>query len=331
MQNLQNFLNPQMAGTMGALGVATLMRMFRREQRRRERGVERQLAPKKRKLIKAPPKTKDEAQDRAIKDIKTRINLDTGTHVHRIRACVQQLATVNEATYRDLGVNDASNIEDVLSNLKYYDPSTPATLLTADGAVGTFSKSFHFTSIHNKFTVRNNFISPVNVRIYYVAPKSDTSILPSTAFTNGLADVGSPSATSPLTYLTDSPVFNKLWKIVKSQKATLQGGQTRTMSHTIKDIKYDPAYNDSHTSSYKPIDGALRIIVRVTGAVGHTATTVGHLACGVDITSDTVYTVKYQAGADLYQITLSDTSGAVTTASLFTDKPVGDNIVYNAA
>lgn len=324
-------MNPQMAGAMGALGVATLMRMFRREQRRREIRVERQLAPKKRKLIKAPPKTKDEAQDRAIKDIKTRINLDTGTHVHRLRSCTQQLVGVNASVYRDIGINDATALETVLGNLKYYDPSNPGTLLNADGATGTFSKTFHFTTIHNKFTIRNNFISPVQVRMFYVVPKSDTSKLPSTAYTDGLGDVGTPSSTSTLVYLTDSPVFNKLWKIVKSQNVTLQGGQSKVMSYTMKDIKYDPAYNDAHTSSYKPIDGALRVILRLTGVVGHTTTTVGHLAGGVDITYDTVWTVKYQAGADLYQITVNDGSGAVTTASVFTDKPIGDNIVYNTA
>lgn len=293
------------------------------------RGKRRKLPP-----VLPPPKTKNEKQDREIKQLKDKLNLDTGTHIHRTRATSSLTQGVNVSPLNDLGISTGLTLEGALSNLKYYDPSTPATLVTAPIASGTFSKTFD-VKFHSKNIIRNNYTVPVKVKAWIVMPRSDTSITPGNCYTDGLADVGNPSATSPLTYLTDSPVFNKLWKIVKSKKAYLKAGEEMKISYTIPHIKYDPSYADSHTSTYKQSEGACRLLIRLHGVVAHDTVNEGIAECGVDVLQDKTFIVKYQAGADIHQITQVDldTTGpnAIVGTNAYTGStPEAINIQYSS-
>lgn len=268
-----------------------------------------------------------------IQRLKQMTDNDTGTHVFRIRYTGRLLAGVNESQHMQQFGCDALALENALTNLKYYNPSVPGTLTTASGASGTFSHKFLFQTIHTQFKIRNNYQSPCKVTVYIVTPKNDTSKAPLTTFTDGLADIGSPTSTSPLVFITDSLVFKNLYKIEKSITKVLDAGKSCKMSYTIKDLLYDTSYFDAHTSSYKKIEGAHAYIVRLEGVLGHDTTLdeQGYLAAGIDWEAENKFVIKYNAGIDLYQVEITDNADTFTNGGVVSSKPVADNQGYSVA
>lgn len=277
------------------------------------------------------PKTKKPIR-KEIKEIKKSISNDTGTHTERYRAVGRMLTSTENTIFQDdVIANSASLIETPLAGLKYYNPATPGTLTTADGATGTFSHKFLFDSIYSHVRCVNNYQTPVYCTLYLLTPKGDTSVAPQEAFTSGLADIGSPSATSPLVHPTDSPVFNELWKIHKSVSKRLGPGQEMTLSHSIKKLVYDTAYNDAHTSTFKKIEGAHVYLIRVEGSLGHdlSSNQQGRLPCGVDYEMNRKYVIKYNAGIDLTTLVVNDASHSFTNYGVVSQRPASDNQAYS--
>lgn len=322
-------------GLAGSLGLAAIRRYFAKERQKQERAFRRTLFPKKRRREKEPkkPLTTDQKQNKDIKDMKKQMNLDTGTHIVRKRSTAQLLSAINAANHGEIALNSDSLIETTLTSLKYYNPSVPGTLTTASGATGSFTKQFNFVKCHAVCILRNNYQVPVELRAFIVQPKSDNSKTPDTCYTDGLADIGSPSATSPQIYFTDSPVFTKLYSVKKSVIKVLEPGQQVTLNWSARPFMYDPAYQDAHASSYKPLHEAAFLLYRITGVVGHNTTgaVVGTLQAGIDVQTNVTHVVKYQAGADLKQITLIDGSGTTDANSVVSLKPTADNLPYSLA
>lgn len=268
-----------------------------------------------------------------LKELSRLAEADQGTHIHRQRDTYQLLAGANAIGYQNYSMNDCPIIESVLSGLRYYDPSNPATLLNAAGATGTFHKDFYIKRAYSSATIRNNFQVPVKVSAYICRPKDDTSITPYTAFQNGLADVGNPSNVSPLVHLTDSPQFNDIWAIEKTVKCFLQPGQQKTVSHSVRPFSYDPSLFDSHALNYQKAFLSYIIFVRIEGVISHdtVAVEVGRQSCGVDIEVDRTFEVRYPAGADIKYIVVTDNSNSFTNLAVTSSKPVSDNQTYSVA
>lgn len=320
-------------GLAGSLGLAAMRRWYRRQQAEQAKKFRRTLFPEKRRKEKVPkkPLTTDQKQTKDIKDMKKQMNLDTGTHIVRKRSTAQLLSAINASNHGEIALNSDSLIETTLSSLKYYNPSVPGTLTTAAGATGSFTKQFNFVKCHAVCILRNNYQVPVELRAFIVQPRSDNSKTPDTCYTDGLQDIGSPSATSPQIYFTDSPVFNKLYCVRKSVIKVLEPGQQVTMNWSARPFMYDPAYQDAHASSYKPLHEAAFLLYRITGVVGHNTSgaVVGTLQAGIDVQTNVTHVVKYQAGADLKQITLIDGSGTTDANSVVSLKPTADNLPYS--
>lgn len=268
-----------------------------------------------------------------VKELKRLSEADMGTHIHRVRGASRVLAGVNESNFSAFTGITTSTVESALSNLKYYNPSVPGTLTTAAGATGSFQKEFLIKNIYSKLLVSNNYQVPCNVILYVLSPRADTSIAPDTAFSNGLTDVGGVSATSALMHPTDSEEFNDLWNIVKSKSVRLQPGDVCSISHSIKPFSYDPATVDSHGHTYQGRFGSHTYGVRIEGALGHdiTANEQGFLQSGIDTSLSVKYEIKYPAGADIKQFSVSDGASTFTNAGVVSEKPVGDNIQYSVA
>lgn len=320
-------------GLASAMGIGALRKFLERQRKKEAKAFRRVLYPVKRRKEKEPkkPLTTDQKQTKDIRDMKKQMNLDTGTHIVRKRSTAQLLSAINAANHAEIALNSDSLIETTLSSLKYYNPSVPGTLTTASGATGSFTKQFNFVKCHAVCILRNNYQVPVELRAFIVQPKSDNSKTPDSCYTDGLADIGSPSATSPQIYFTDSPVFTKLYSVKKSVIKVLEPGQQVTLNWSAKPFMYDPAYQDAHASSYKPLHEAAFLLYRITGVVGHKAdgTAIGTLQAGIDVQTNVTHVVKYQAGADLKQITLIDGSGTTDATSVVSLKPTADNLAYS--
>lgn len=272
--------------------------------------------------------------NKQIKELKRLTESDMGTLIYR--ACVVgaggvSVNTSGTATALDVSV---SNLETVLAQLRYYNPSVPGTLTTADGAAGTFQKDFLFNKLSMKVLFRNNYQIPCKVRIFVCQPKEDTSISPVTAFTNGLTDIGAPSSGAPNVYLTDSVQFSDLWKIVASKKAVLEPGREVTISHSVKPFHYDPSLVDSHSQSYQNRFASTVIIYRLEGVLSHdsaVSTEHGTSQARLDIRSDVTYEVRYSAGADIKYLVLVNDMDTPTNGFVCSNKPVADNQAYSVA
>lgn len=268
-----------------------------------------------------------------VKELKRIAEADRGTLVYRVRDATDVIAAVNQQSYSSHAVGSTTQFEAVLAQLKYYDPTTPGTLLTADGASGTYSKEFLFDTLYAKACARNNYQVPARVTMYILKLKTDTSITPSNAYSDGLVDVGNPTASSPLVFVSDSQQFNDLYSIFKTKSRILQPGQEMCISHGEKAIMYDPSFVDAHSHTTQKRYKAFYIFIRVEGVIGHdtTADEQGMLGAGIDYYVDKKFVVKYQAGADIHTIYIDDNASGFTNSGVVSAKPVSDNLSYSKA
>lgn len=286
------------------------------------------VSSSKGKYIKPKKRLKDQ-----VKDLKRLANVDMGELIYRDRTTGRLLAAINSQNMSSVSHYSTSTLEAVLGQLRYYDPSTPGTLIQASGATGSYKKDFMFKSLYANMCIRNNYQSPVKLSVYVVQPKTDTSIDSVTAFTNGLTDVGAPSSTSPMVFLTDSEQFKDLWKIVNSKNYNLRPGEMINYISSVKDIIYDPSLSDSQTESFQKKSKCRQFILRVEGIIAHdtSADQQGHISGGIDYSMDRTFKVVYDAGVDLKYIYLNDNLDTFTNGGVVTCQPVADNIGYSVS
>lgn len=242
-------------------------------------------------------------------------------------------SSVNQANYGDYIMNSLTLYEQVLGKLQFFSPTGASALINADGASGTYQRDYHFKSVYASIECFNNYQVPANVTIYTVAVKSDNTILPSVALSNGLADVGNPSFNSPMIHPTDSPQFNDLYAILKNTKKKVMPGQSLFASFGVKDVYYSPSTADSQTASYQARYKCFGFLVRTEGTYGHdsAAAQQAQLASGLDINVHRKFVVEYDSGIDLKTIYINDAAPSFTNGGLVSSKPVSDNIAYSLA
>lgn len=232
--------------------------------------------------------------------------------------------------------NDISTIESIIANLKYFNPSAPATLITADNASGTFQRNVWLKSLTTKLTMRNNFKTDCHVKVYLCKVKDDTSLNALTAWTNGLADGGNVLGVSARNnYPTDYSLFNDLYATKVLVNQYLSAGQSIECSHTEKDINYDPAVVDSHADLYQKTYKNYQFLILVNGTVMHDSANLAEIGfgkCGVDLVKKITAVVKYDAGINLsYVHVINSVNGFTTTGfGVQSLKPTSNNIAYNA-
>lgn len=259
---------------------------------------------------------------------------DMGTHIHRIRNTTRIISAVNGIRMDSKILNSFTNIEAVIAELRYYNPSAPTTLLNASGATGSYQKEFFFKRVYCNVEARNNYQVPCKVTLYLIQSKDDTSIVGSSSITNGLTDVGSGLVyTDALLYPTDSPQFVDLYRIVKSVKAELKPADKLSISVDCGSFQYDPSLSDSHALEFQRRFKDMQVLVRLEGVIGHdsVADEQGILQGAVDVVYDTTYEVNYAAGADIKYITLDNNASSFTNGGLVSSHPVSDNIGYSLA
>jgi len=262
-------------------------------------------------------------------------NADVGTHTERFRSTHRFLVgAVNESAFSGVDMCNISKLETVLSHLQYYDPAAPSTLVTASALTGTYKKRFLVQSISHKVIIRNNYQVPIRLKLYIAVPKKDHSQDIASAFTTGIADIGSLTATSPLVYPTDSNQLTNLYKFVKSVSIVLAPGKERVMYHKTSPFEYDPSFVDTHSDTYQARYGASTFAIRVEGVLGHdtSADQQTTMLGGVDVELNSTYKIKYPAGAKIEYIYLSNNADATfTNGGVCTNMPISDNQAYSVS
>lgn len=298
------------------------------------------LSAMKRKRPKKRPRTKKGKTMRRIKsDIKS---LKQSEH-----ASLGQLTQRNLYSARLLCINNAQNIltasnpltatgiENVLANMKFFDPANPSVLVTGSGAVGTYQRNVLLKTVSSKMLLRNNYQTDVDVKVYLAKVKDDTNLTVTTAWTNSVTDGSNLTAATQLgQYPTDYNQVKDLYSLSVLCKASLSPGQSITCSHSEKDIEYDSATVDSHNLEYQREYKSFQFLVVITGALGHDTSInqQAHLQAGVDIEVKDTFVVKYNAGVNIsYTHVVNNMDTAFTNAGVQSHQPIPDNIGYSIA
>lgn len=299
---------------------------------------------KKPKAKKAKAKTKTKSNSKLSAEVKTlkkglrslkcEASQSIGTCITRKLAYSQLLSLANVQKVSVVSLGRKSDYEAALVDLKYYDPSAPATLISGDFTAGTYSKEVCFRTIHGTALYKNNFLVPVDITVYLCEPRGDTSINPSSAWLDGIQD--SPSNASSVEdlnqFASDYDTFTKLWKITKVIDQRLSAGQSCQASHTIKDVDYSPAYGDVHSLEYqsKNLNSAAFMCV-IKGVLGHVGINPCISAAGIDIQFNSKYEVDYDAGCSINYTLLSTNAVYTATTGLVSMAPIADNQSYSPA
>jgi len=306
------------------------------------KAASRYMTPDKSKSVKTNKKIRrrfgpvkaQKSVKKQVKQLTKLVNADMGVHTQRRRSCGRVVCTSNQQTQTGFDVISSTLLEEVLAQLRYYDPSSPSALVNASGLTGSYQKDFLFSSIYANMTIRNNYQVPVLVRVYACRTKDDTSITPITAFTNGLVDVGNPASSSPLVYLSDSAQFRDLWSIEKTMIKQLNPGTQFSFKTATKSFSYDPSLYDSHNLEYMRRHHGLVYVVRVEGVISHDSAVTTEQSSGlggVDIMLDTTFTVRYSAGAQIEYIYVDNETSAVTNGLVIANMPISDNQAFSVA
>lgn len=296
---------------------------------------------RKKAKARAAPKTKTK---KVLKEIKHEIrNLKAydrtgqGEHTHREIQSYSMKSAVNAQAC--LVVGEASytwQLEQVIKNLKFFDPSNPSTLLTADLGAGTYARNIMFKSISSFIECRNNYKVPCDLDVYLCKVKDDTNNSPLIAWSAACADNGNLTNTQQLgQYPTDYNLVNDLWKLKLAHKGRLEAGESIKLFHGENDIEIDPATMDSHTLTYQKEWKSYCFLFIVKGVIGHdsvVATEQTLLPAGVDIYERNVYNIVYNAGAHLKRIhVVNNMDATFTTDGLLSNKPQSVNQIFSYA
>lgn len=283
----------------------------------------RRLMPKK-QTVKALAKT--------VRRIQSRVNTSLSTYVNRVNGSGRIVSSANQNTLTSIVFGNTTHTEGAVDNLKYFNPSAPGTLITADLTSATYMQDIQM-NIHGVIEFRNNYQVPCDLAVYLCSVKNDTNITPSTAVTNGLADVGNPDSSSPFIWPTDSPQLTDLWKIESTKKMRLEPGQGFQMSKNSGWFNYDPSLIDSHALSHQKGIKTFAYLIRIQGVIGHddvNNTLYGLLPGGVDYTWTRTTKVRYNSGgADITTIEIASSYSTITGNHVLTNQSVADNQVWS--
>jgi len=254
--------------------------------------------------------TKIKSLEKTVRKIKQDQVNEQGHMVYRSHYSGNLSAFTFASDSVNAGLFSTGYIESALNNLKYFDPSNPGTLIVASASSGTYSRNSLIESMTNKLTFRNNYSTPVDVRVYHCMAKDDTNIDVTTAWDNNVAR-GSNLATRYKLgqYPTDYEGVTDLWNLKVAYSGIMQPGAQQSVSHHEKTFEYSSSTVDSHSLSYQKEYKAQMYLIVIQGIIGHNNindTQVTNLKCGLDYHGTITMNVKYSAGISLKFIQIND-------------------------
>ncbi len=268
-----------------------------------------------------------------VRTIQKQLKQDEATHTYRTVGAYEVCSAENSQGFASYAAFSSAVAESACTSLCYFDPSNPGVPLTANLNTGTYARDVSIQSSYASLEVRTAGTAPAEVTVYCCVPKADTSISPTTWFTNGLTDQGNPASSSVNMHLTDSALLRKNWRIVKSKRKTLQCGHKLVMKIGMPSYSFDPSLLDDHSFIYQKRWKSAVFVVFVNGCLAHTnaASVQGIQGACVDVMLKRKLVVRYDAGANFENYSVDDSElGAVVTATCVTgNKDSGVNQLYD--
>lgn len=269
-----------------------------------------------------------------VRKLQRQNRADLGVAIHRTRTYNSFGCSDSKSYFHDLAHFGNDECEASISYLRYYNPSDPANLVTADGAVGTYKKDFNFVSVVSTIQLTNNYKTPGWVTLYLMIPKEDTNQSPRDMYVAGLTDVGNPNSDLLSVYPTDSKLLSHMYSFARTKRYYVRPGQTITQSYKPKPFLYDPSLQDSHTLQFFRRHGAHYWCARMEGHTAHdrkVGTEFGTGACQFDTVHKLKTVIQYTAGVNVTTITVGDNSkGVFTNAPVSTVVPAPFNVTGHA-
>lgn len=247
-----------------------------------------------------------------VNQLKKTVDSSLSTYTKKSRDYGSTLvAAVEQCAYGSQTIHSVSVLQGVIDAVKYFNPSTPGTLINVDLSSPTFQNRVKFSSSYASINARNNYQVPVKVRSYFFVVRKDTGITPETAITNGLADMSNASITNPLVFPTDVHDLTDLWSIASSKTVLLNPGEEFTHSWSAPPFKYDVSLSDSHTSAYQKYFHGCIHVFRIEGVASHGSTSGSTQGkAGIDWILNRNHTVVYPGGSDIKYLEADLTSGS---------------------
>lgn len=267
-----------------------------------------------------------------VKELQSFMKQQTATHIHRTRTATSCGVTAKvTAICEDDEGGKITDIEAAMANLRYFDPATNA-LVTADPSTGTYHRDVR-VAVFRKLTLKNNYQVPLKVQVFSCIPRDATNVTPKTCHSDGLADQGNPGALSALVYITDSMQLRDMWKCKMVANRVIKPGSQIVATANTPLFNYEISTNDAHNLKYQKKQGGHVFMYRIHGVLGHdtVAAEYGLLPGRVDHMMDVVYKFNYDAGKDLHDISVSDSSNTFTNSGVVSNRPVVDNQALSTA
>lgn len=240
------------------------------------------------------------------------VDATTGTKISRSFELSSLVSSVGESVMSQVSFV-RTDVRDMLEQIQFVDKAGDSSVRTFyDGNVGVYQREFYFPNgTSSKYILRNLNQHDVLLRLYIVEPKEATAITPVTAFTEGLDSVtgGVNPQAQPHVYLTDSPIFNDMYKIVKTKKTVLAPGHECTVRHTTAPYTYDPRLFDVLPTEMQvnPDWGSHFLVIQMMGRLVRNDDSTTQFAIGpgsIYIQHQFTSKLTYNAGADVVHLQL---------------------------
>lgn len=260
--------------------------------------------------------------------------LDTGMHTEYTRNVLQTICVKGQSIFKELSVNNSTQIKEFLDSLQYYDN---AVLVQRDAIA--LGKSFDFfIKTYSKSTWVNNFQIPVWADFYLMDVLIPTPSPPSVFYAAGLVDRGMVGDAQVVTdvhaYPTQSKVLNTNYKIKKHVKLCLKPGESYSMDCSHR-FKWDEEWFNTNSEVFQPTFKTHFYCVRLEGVICHTELTpfvnISTSAGGVDQMIDIKATVEYGAGMNVRPLHGVNNSQVISGNGVVCFENNTDNRVFSSA
>lgn len=272
---------------------------------------------------------KVEKLTKQVRKLQVKSNTSLATHTFRQCNSTRLLCPQNEADYIALDANTVSYLQSAYAGLRYYDSSTD-TLVVRNPTSANYSQDLLIKNQVASLEIVNNYLTPVNVKVYTLTSRDDSSINAATLFNTGMVD---QNVVQPLTdiniYPSDCDMLKDVWKISKTTTKTLSGGATMNVSHSGGGFTFNPSVFDTHALNYQKQYKGSVFLIRIQGTPTHDTITpnvqIGQ--CGIDIIRRYKYVFQYNAGRNLNDFTTDN--GLIDGTANVTTQVVRDNQTYD--
>lgn len=273
--------------------------------------------------------------NKKLKKLARTSDASTGNLTYRSNTTHNIICPENEQIATEFGPNTVNQIESSLQYCKFFNPSVPGTLTTANLSTGNYQRDVLFNNISQKLVFRNNYNVPCELTVYLCKVKDDTSQGVVTAWDAAVPDASNLTDSTDLNqYPSDYHLVTDLWNLTKKCEVILQPGDMKQVNHASGQFSYDPATADVHTTSYQKENKAYVWLVVLKGVIAHDSsvgTEQGLGGAGVDVESRIVYNIEYNAGTNIKYTQVNNTYDAFTNVPQVSNKPACDNQTYQIA